>query len=97
MINPKVLVGALFIFIISYAIKAQIKRPVTGMEGMIGEIGVVRRDLNPTGKVLIHGEIWNAFVRSPEEVVKKGEKVEVVGIRGMELQVKKKGGEKWGG
>ncbi|NQS88976.1 nodulation protein NfeD, partial [Patescibacteria group bacterium] len=89
--------SALFIFIISYAMKAQIKRPVTGMEGMIGEIGVVRRDLNPTGKVLIHGEIWNAFIRSPEEVVKKGEKVEVVGIRGMELQVKKKGGEKWGG
>jgi len=88
---------ALFVFIVSYTIKAQIKRPVTGMEGMIGEVGVVRKDLNPTGKILIHGEIWNAFIQPPEEVVKKGEKVEVVDIRGMELQVKKRKGEKWGG
>ncbi len=81
--------SALFVFIISYTIKAQIKKPVTGIEAMIGEIGVARRDLHPTGKILIHGEIWNAFVKSPEEVIKKGDKVEVVDIRGMELQVKK--------
>ncbi len=89
--------SALFVFIVFYAIKAQIKRPVTGTEGMIGEIGVVRRDLNPTGKILVHGELWNAFVKSPEEVIKKGEKVEVVDIIRMELQVKKKRGKRWDG
>lgn len=78
----------IFIFVISYGIKAQFKKPVTGLEGMIGEVGVAKGKLSPRGKIQIHGEIWNAITQS-EEVIKKGEEVEVIKIKGMKLVVKK--------
>jgi len=81
--------ASLFVFIVSYAIKAQFKKPVTGLEGMVGEVGVAKGNLNPYGKVQIHGEIWDAVVEPNEGVVKRGEKVEVVRTEGMKLIVKK--------
>jgi len=90
-IIPMVAITAsLFVFIISYAIRAQFKKPVTGPEGMVGEVGVAKSSLNPNGKVQIHGEIWNAAIQSGEEMVKKGEKVEVIRVEGMTLTVKKR-------
>lgn len=82
----------LFGFIISYAIKAQFRPPVTGGEGLIGLVGVARTDLNPAGKIYVHGELWNAVNISPDKVIKKGEEVKVVKIEGMKLMVKKKEG-----
>ncbi len=72
-------------------VKAQLKRPTTGLVGMIGEVGVVVNELNPDGKVRIHGqEIWNAISLFPGEVIKAGEKVEVVKIEKTTLVVKKR-------
>jgi membrane-bound serine protease (ClpP class) len=82
--------SALFIFIISYAIKAQFKKPTTGLEGMVGSMGIAKVNLKPKGKVQIHGEIWNAVIESGEEVIRKGEEVEVVRVDGMRLVVKKR-------
>ena len=79
----------IFMFIIFYAIKAQFKKPVTGLRGMIGSRGIARSDVAPEGKIQIHGEIWNAILNSKEEVIKRGDKVEVVKVEGMKLVVKK--------
>ena len=49
-----------FTFIIGAGIRAQKAKPVTGMEGFIGETGVVLSVLNPMGTVRVHGEIWSA-------------------------------------
>ena len=84
--------SALFIFIVSYAIKAQFKKPATGVEGMVGSTGITRSNLKTKGKIQIHGEIWNAILESSGEVIRKGEEVEVVRVEGMRLVVKKKGG-----
>ncbi len=84
--------SALFIFIVSYAIKAQFKKPATGPEGMVGSTGITRSNLKTKGKIRIHGEIWNAILESSGEVIRKGEEVEVVRVEGMRLVVKKKGG-----
>jgi len=80
----------LFAFIISYAIKAQFKKPTTGEEGLVGMVGVARTDLNPSGKVYVHGELWNATNITPGEIIKKDEEVKVVKLEGMKLIVKKK-------
>ena len=82
--------AALFIFVISYTIRAQLKPPVTGEEGLIGLVGVAKTDLNPTGKVHVHGELWNAVNIFPDKAIKKGEEVKIVKIEGMKLMVKKK-------
>jgi len=84
--------SALFIFIVSYAIKAQFKKPATGLEGMVGSTGITRSNLKTKGKIQIHGEIWNAILESSGEVIRKGEEVEVLRVEGMRLVVKKKGG-----
>ncbi len=82
--------SALFIFIMGFAIKAQFKKPTTGLEGMVGSAGIVKSTLKPKGKIQIHGEIWNAIPQSGEEVIRKGEEVEVVRVDGMRLIVKKR-------
>ncbi|MGH7831842.1 MAG: NfeD family protein [Candidatus Binatia bacterium] len=67
--------------------KSQRRKPSLGHEGMIGEIGEVRVKLNPSGKVFVHGEYWNAETEEGE--VEVGEKVEVVGLEGMRLRVRR--------
>ena len=60
------------------------KRPVSGAEGLIGQSGVVKTELNPDGKVLLHGEIWNAQSSGKIDV---GEKVVVKSIEGLKVIV----------
>jgi len=85
-----IVTALIFVFIVGYAIRAQFKKPVTGEEGMVGSVGIARGDLDPQGKIQIHGEIWNAVNQFPEHPIKKGEEVEVIRVEGMKLMVKKK-------
>lgn len=54
------------------------KRPaVSGLDGMIGEIGEAASPIETTGKVFVHGEYWQATSDQP---IEEGESVEVLGI-----------------
>jgi membrane-bound serine protease (ClpP class) len=76
-----------FVLIISYLVfQSQRSRPTLGFEGLIGEIGEARSVLAPGGKIFVHGEYWNA---EADGEVAAGDKVEVVGIAGMTLKVKR--------
>jgi membrane-bound serine protease (ClpP class) len=76
-----------FVVAISYlVVRSQRSKPTLGLEGLLGEIGEVRGKLNPTGKVFVHGEYWNA---EGEGEIDIGEKVEVVGVEGMRLRVRR--------
>ena len=33
---------------------------VTGQEELIGQVGIVRQELDPVGLVFVHGELWRA-------------------------------------
>jgi membrane-bound serine protease (ClpP class) len=86
-IIPAVLVSAaFFIFAVSKAINARLRKPTTGMEGLIGEVGIVSTSIAPEGKVSIHGEFWNA---TSDRELEKGEKVQVIGVINLKLKVKK--------
>lgn len=77
----------IFIFLITLAIRAHIKRVYTGKEGLIGEEGVARTDIDPEGKVFVHGELWQA--ESLEKIL-KGTKVEVAEVmKNLKIKVKK--------
>jgi membrane-bound serine protease (ClpP class) len=67
------------------AVRAQRMPVTTGKEGMLHELGTARTPLAPRGKVLIHGEIWDAVADDP---VAAGETVEVVGVRSLTLAVR---------
>jgi membrane-bound serine protease (ClpP class) len=66
-------------------------RVSTGKEGMIGEIGVVRRAVEgPSGgTVFVHGELWKALPENSEETLAPETEVEVVGFRRTALLVRR--------
>jgi membrane-bound serine protease (ClpP class) len=86
-----ILSGIFFFGVLSYAIKAQLSKVKTGKEGLIGEVGTAWTDVFEYGKIVVHGETWNA--RSNEQI-KKGDKIIVAGVEGLTLVVKRhsKGG-----
>jgi len=82
-------ISLIFIFLITLAIKAHIKRAATGKEGLIGEEGVVQTDLSPEGKVFVHGEIWQAEAVD-EPLIPKGTKVKVVEVmKSLKIKVRR--------
>jgi len=88
-IIPAVLVSAaFFIFALTKAIRARLTKPTTGREGLVGEMGIAATPMKPEGKVLIHGEFWNAV---GDEAIDKGQKVQITGVTNLTLRVKKKG------
>ena len=88
-IGAVIVTALFFIIIVGFAIRVHLRRPVTGMEGMIGETGVAKTVLDPRGTVMVHGELWNAV--SVSGAMKEGEEVAVVKMaEGMVLEVTKK-------
>ena len=83
--------GMTFLFSIGsiyLAKKSHQLRTTTGMEGLLGKIGVVKETLNPEGRVLVHGEVWRA---ESDTVISVGEKVSVEVVKGLKIQVRKVG------
>jgi membrane-bound serine protease (ClpP class) len=77
-------VGALVGTITWMAIKTGHRKPVTGIEGMIGSIGIAKTDLNPRGQIAVQGEIWEAISHTP---IRQGETAEVMSVEGLTVTV----------
>jgi membrane-bound serine protease (ClpP class) len=54
--------------VITKIIQARRRPPRTGQEELVGEVGVVRRALDPAGHVFVHGEIWQALAEGDEPI-----------------------------
>lgn len=61
-------------------------RPISGVEGLVGEKGVAKSDMSPFGHVFVHGETWNAEC---EGSVSAGDTVVVQAVDGLKIKVKK--------
>ena len=81
--------AAISVFLLQLAIRSFRYKVVTGSEAMVGEIGEARTALDPEGTVFVHGEFWSARAPSP---VPAGERVRVVSVDGMKLEVESRGG-----
>jgi len=83
------LISGFFIGIITLVVKAQRTRMKIGEQALIGEIGEVKEGIRPgeVGKIFVHGEYWNA---ESDQTILPGEKVEVIGVKGLKLIVRKK-------
>jgi membrane-bound ClpP family serine protease len=65
------------------------KKQVTGSEGMIGLEAEVVEALTPAGVVRVTGEYWKA--KSVGDDIVAGTDVEILGLNGLVLEVKRKG------
>ncbi|MBZ0269947.1 nodulation protein NfeD [bacterium] len=85
---PVTLVTILFFGVaVGLSIRTMRSQVTTGREGMIGQVGVVRKALEPRGTIEVHGELWNAVA---DGSVAEGESVEVTAVNGLLLDVRKK-------
>jgi membrane-bound serine protease (ClpP class) len=80
------LTAGFFVFALSYVLKAQLAKPTTGVEGLVGMRGKAITTLNPRGKVFVHGEYWNA---ESDEEIGEGEGIEVTKVCDLTLKVKR--------
>jgi membrane-bound serine protease (ClpP class) len=76
--------GIIMVVMLRYAIAAKMRKAVTGEAGMVDSVGVAKTDLEPFGKVLVHGELWEARARQP---IARGTRVRVREIEGLTLVV----------
>ena len=81
-----VLTSAFFITIVGLTIRAHRKKPATGYEGLVNMTGTAITDIDPEGKVFVHGEYWNA---QSMVSIEKGAAVRVVKVKDMVLEVEK--------
>jgi len=71
-------------FLSVLAHRARRRKVVTGNAGMIGLEGRTETDLAPEGRVIVRGELWDAW--SPVRL-ERGQPIRVTGVRGLRLEV----------
>jgi membrane-bound serine protease (ClpP class) len=81
-----VLIGGFFVIVSTLAFRAYRSKPQSGVEGLIGEVGVVQKPIDPEGLVFVHGEYWRAV---SSEKLEPGEMVTVEEVTGLILKVRK--------
>ena len=81
-----VAIAGILLFLVTLAVNAQRTRPVTGVMGMVDEIGAALTAMEPgaVGRVRVHGEIWNAVADAP---VAAGAAVRIESVEGLQLRV----------
>jgi len=79
-------VGAIMLVVATLVVRSQRARAALGPQAMVGTVGIARHRLAPEGTVLVRGEYWTA---ESEDVVDAGERVEVTGVEGLRLHVRR--------
>jgi membrane-bound serine protease (ClpP class) len=77
-------IALITIFLVRLVYLSRKRKSVSGEEGMIGESGVAKTDVHGEGKVLVHGEYWNA---SSDVLIPAGAHVRVIKVQGLKVEV----------
>lgn len=81
--------AVIFLIIIYFGVKSQVKRRSTGDTALVGMTGTAKSDIAPNkkGNAHVYGELWKA---ESDEEIKSGETIEVLEVKGFTIKVKKK-------
>jgi membrane-bound serine protease (ClpP class) len=80
-------VGVIMLLLTRLVIKAMQRPSLTGSEGLRLDRGTVSTELNPRGKIYVHGEYWEGESASGEPIA-PGTEIVVVRSEGMRLVVR---------
>lgn len=72
------------VILLRLVIAAYRRKAITGQAGMIDAVGEARTDIEASGKVFLHGELWEARSRTP---ILEGARVRVRAVDGLTLVV----------
>jgi membrane-bound serine protease (ClpP class) len=71
---------------LTFLVGRTLRQPaLSGLEALRREPAEARTALAPSGKVFVHGELWNAWAAEP---VGAGEPVEILGMQNLTLEVR---------
>jgi membrane-bound serine protease (ClpP class) len=70
--------------------RAMLRGQTAGVDELIGLVGKAATDLSPDGRVFVRGEYWNSRA---DEMIEKGQSVEVLEVEGMRLRVRRAGSD----
>jgi len=83
-----IILAGFFGFILERVIRSHRRQAKTGREELMGKTAVVRTALEPEGSVFFKGELWSA--RTDGDTIEPGEEVNIAGMDGLVLHVKRK-------
>jgi membrane protein implicated in regulation of membrane protease activity len=83
-------IGLLFMVMLVYALRA-LKVPISsGIESLVGKIGTARTAVAVEGgQVQLGSELWSAESVDASDSIGKGDRVEVVEVKGLRLKVRR--------
>jgi membrane-bound serine protease (ClpP class) len=76
--------AVILVIILRFALASRRRKIVTGEVGMIDSVGTAQTDLEPAGRIFVHGEIWEARTTGK---IPKGARVRVRAVEGLTLVV----------
>jgi len=88
-IGMGIFIGLIFLGILFLALRAQDRPIQTGAESLVGKTGSARTFEGDTGQVQVESELWSAERSADSDPIGKGDRVEVVEVKGLRLKVKK--------
>jgi membrane-bound serine protease (ClpP class) len=89
-VSMGVFLGLIFFVVVMIAIRAQHNPIQTGSGTLLGKSGSAKLFEGGAGQVQLGSELWSAEKSPESENISKGDRVEVVEVRGLRLIVKKK-------
>jgi membrane-bound serine protease (ClpP class) len=70
--------GIITVFLGLLGMRGRHRKQMTGIETLVGELGVSRTEINPEGTVFVRGEYWQARSAQP---IAAGERVSIKGVQ----------------
>ncbi|MFZ5883819.1 MAG: NfeD family protein [Chloroflexota bacterium] len=88
-VGTGVAIGLMFLAILMFALRA-LRVPVSaGVEAYVGKTGTVVGWGEAGGQVQLQSELWSAEKAEASDKIRKGDRVEVVEVKGLRLKVRK--------
>ena len=88
-VGTGIVIGLLFAAVLTFALRAQHAPIQTGAASLIGKMGTARSDIGLNGQAQVGSELWTAEAAPGSPSIGKGDKVEVVEVKGLRLRVRK--------
>jgi membrane-bound serine protease (ClpP class) len=82
-------IGLMFATVLTYALRAQRSPIQTGVESFIGKMGFAKTDIGMSGQVQVGSELWSAEASQGSGSISKGDRIEVVEVKGLRFKVRK--------
>jgi membrane-bound ClpP family serine protease len=84
-----VAIGLFFFAVLVYVLRSLRAATSSGVESFVGKTGTVQTWDEAGGQVQVQSELWSAERVDESTKLRKGDKVEVVEVKGLRLKVRK--------